>query len=109
MFHFHQSLVKVKFRAVDGQFHRAAHHHVGKFRRVGFGGIHRTDGFPFSEDRHPIAEFQHFVEFMGDDDNGITGAAHFAQNGKELLGFLMGENRGRFIEDQDPRAVVQDF
>ena len=46
---------------------------------------------------------------MGDDDNGIAGAAHFAQNGKELLGFLMGENRGRFIEDQNTRAVVQDF
>ena len=44
---------------------------------------------------------------MGDNHDGLAVVSHVAQNGKELVGLLGGENGGGLVQDQDVRAPVQ--
>ena len=49
------------------------------------------------------------MHFVGDDDDGLAVVAHVAENGKELVGFLGGENGGGFVQNEDIRAAEKDL
>lgn len=49
------------------------------------------------------------MKLMGDNDNGMTGFTHIAENSKQLFCLLWGQNSCRLIQDQDIHPSVQQF
>ena len=96
-----------RLRAADGQAHRVAHHQLGEPGGVHTGGGHAAHAFALAQDGHPVADGQHLVQLVGDDDDGAALGLHLAQNGKQLVGLLRGEHGGGLVQNQDLRAPVQ--
>ena len=46
------------------------------------GGIDRGDGFALVQHGYAVGHGQHLIQLMGDDNDGMTFAAHLAQNFK---------------------------
>ena len=109
IFNIQKRFGRVALRTVDFQRNLAADHHIGKLLRVGFGGNNRINGFAFSQNRHAVADFEHFIKFVGDDDNRTARFAHAAQNREQLTSFLKRQNRGRLVQNQNIRAVIKNL
>ena len=93
--------------AADGQAHRVAHHQLGEAVRVHLGGGHGVHAFALAQDGHPVADGQHLVQLVGDDDDRAALGLHLPQNVEELFGLLGGEHGGGLVQDQDLRAPVE--
>ena len=94
-------------RTVDVQFHLLAHHHLGEQGFVGVLGGHVAHIFTTAQNGHPVADGQHLMQLVGDNDNGLAVGFHVAHDGKELFGLLGGEHGGGFVQDQDVGTAVQ--
>ena len=88
------------------QFHGATHH---RGRQGGFIVLGRGLGYDFPAANHGyrIGYGADFAEFMRDENNGSTLLLQAAHNLYQLVGFLRGEHRGGFIQDQDFRVAKQ--
>ena len=49
------------------------------------------------------------MELVGDDDDGLAVGAHTAQDVKEAVRLLGGEDGGRLVQDEDIRAPVENL
>ena len=49
------------------------------------------------------------MKLMGDNDNGMTGFTHIAENSKQLFCLLWGQNSCRLIQDQDIHPLYNNF
>ena len=94
-------------RPLDVQLHLPAHHVLGELLLAGGGGVHGTDVLPLPEDGHPVADLQHLVELVGDDDDGVARSLHAAEHIEEPGRLLHGEDGGGFVQDDDLGPVVQ--
>ena len=56
---------------------------------------------------HPVADGKHFVQFVGDDDDGLAVFPHAPQHGKQPLDLLWGQHGGGLVQYQDIRTAVQ--
>ena len=56
---------------------------------------------------HPVGDFHHLVELVGDDDDGVSVLLHPPQHGEQLVDLLDGEHRGGLVQDDDLGSVVQ--
>ena len=88
--HVQHRRVAQRLGAMNRQIHRRADHALGQFPGAGFAGVHRADAPAAAQNGDAIRNFQNFVEFMGDDDNGAALVAHLAQNCKQAFDLLRG-------------------
>ena len=86
-----------------------AHHHVGHFLGVGVLCGHVAYKVTVAENGDPVGKVLNLVHLVGDDDHGLASVAHIAQNGKELVGLLGGENGGRLVQNQDVSPAVENL
>ena len=59
------------------------------------------------QDRRRLAEPAHLVELVRDVEHRAPLAPQRAQRVEQALAFLRGQDRGRFVEDQEPRVLHQ--
>ena len=91
----------------DIQSYRTPDHHIGHFRDRCLLRDHIAHKGTFPKNGNAIGNIHNFVKLMSDDNNGFAGIAHVAEDDKEPVCFLWGQNGGRFIQDQDIRAAIQ--
>ena len=94
---------------LDIQLDLFADHHFRQRSLAGVCGFNRADVFALAQNRNAVGNFQHFVELMGDNDDGFPILAHIAHDVKELFGFLRSQNGGRLVENQNLRTAIEHF
>ena len=95
------------FGALDVQFHFFTHHHGGQGGFVSVPGGNIAHILTLAQDGHAVADGQHLVQFVGNDDNGLAVGFHVADDREEALGLLGGQHGGGLVQDQDVRTAVQ--
>ena len=95
--------------ALRCQQHVALHHEAGQFRDTRGGCGERGDVGAVAENRDAIGETDHLVEVMGDEAHGAAVVTKMAKLREELGDLLRGEDRRRFVEDQEPHVAVQEL
>jgi hypothetical protein len=68
-----------------------------------------ADGAAIAQNGDAIAQGQHFLELVADEDDGCALAGQFPQNLHQPCRFLGGEHGGGFIQNQHPGLAVQGF
>ena len=106
----YQSVLNVfRLRPFDVQFDFFTDHHFGQSLFVGFRGIDGGYMLALSQNCDPVGYCHDLVQFMRDDDYGLSVVAHAAQNGEKFIDLLRGQNRGRLVENEYFRPAVQYF
>ncbi len=95
--------------ALDVEVHLLADHHLGQLRLVRMGRLHRGDMDAAAQDGDPVADLEHLVELMGDDDDGLAVPPHHPQNVEEPVDLLRGQHGRGLVQDQDVRPAVEDL
>ena len=85
----------------------APHHQARQLGSGCRGSRHRRDVLSSPHHGDPVADREHFLQLVGDEDDGLAPLFHRAQNAEELFGFLGCEHGGRLVEDEDLRAPVE--
>ena len=60
-----------------------------------------------AQNGHPVGQRLHLVHFMSDNDDGLAGVPHIAQDGKELFRLLGSQHGGRLVQNQNVRAPIE--
>ena len=68
-----------------------------------------ADVLALAQNGHPVGDGHDLVELVGDDDDGFAVGLHVAQDIKEPVGLLGGEDGGGLVQNQDVRAPVEDL
>ena len=92
--------------------HLFAEHKDSEFTRRELTCFSHVDIFTAPEDSQPLAELQHLVHLMANEENGTVLRLQVAQKGKKTVNFLRTQYRGRFVKNQDARIAgerSQDF
>ena len=84
-----------------------ADHHVGHLLCVGVLGEHIADETAVAQNGNTVGYRLDLVHLVGNDDYRLAVVAHVAQNRKQLIGLLRGQNGGRLIENEDIRTAVK--
>ncbi len=84
--------------------HLAAHHNAVKIGTVDALRIHRGNALPVLHHVNAVADFQHFIETMGNKDKARTGFKR-PDTLKEDIDFRLLQNRCRLIEQNDQIAI----
>ena len=95
--------------ALDVELHLLPHHHLGERRLRRLGRIHAADTFALAEHGDAVGDRHDLVQFVRDDNDGLSVRLHRPHDGEELFRLLRGEDGGRLVEDEDIRAAVKDF
>lgn len=82
-------------------------HHIGQRLLVGILGENVSDVLALAQNRDAVRHIQHLVELVGDDDQRLAVGFHVAHDLEELICLLRGQNRGRFVENQDIGAAIE--
>ena len=61
------------------------------------------------QDGYPVADLQHLVQLMGDDDDGLAVRLHAPQHVEQAGDFLGRQHRRGLVQNQNIRAAVQHF
>lgn len=85
----------------DAEEHWSADHHFGEFGFGDGGGGQGAGDGSFAHDGDGVGDAEDFVEFVGDEDDGVVALPETVEGGKELVGFGGGEDGGGFVEDHD--------
>ena len=81
---------------------RLAHHDRGElFGRVGRGRPAGLDRAPAAHHRDAIGKGEHLAQLVRDDDDARPFARQPSKLAEEALRFLVGQHRGRLVENQD--------
>ena len=93
--------------ALAAHLHLAPDHGFGQAfdRGVGYGDVLHHAALAHHGDE--VAQAHHLLEFVGDQQDRRSLRAQQRQHPEQLLGFLRGQHRGGFIQDQDARPAVQ--
>ena len=90
--------------------HRPAHHHGGQLLFGHVAGVFHAHQLALAHDAHPVGNGHDFVQFMGDDNDRHAQLLHHpADDGKELVGLLGGEDGGGLVQNEDVRSPVEGF
>ncbi len=54
-----------------------------------------------------ICDFQNFIEFVADKNNGLSLMGHLSECIKKMGGFLGSKNRGGFVKNEELTLAVQ--
>jgi hypothetical protein len=65
--------------------------------------------FPLPEHRHPVADSEHLIQFVGDEDDGVPLVGHPPDGGHQLLYLAGGEHRSGLVQNEDVRPPVEGF
>ena len=83
----------------------AADHQLGQLAGAGLGARQVPHHRPFAEYRYGVGDAHHFVELMGDEDDGLAFVRHLIKNLEQRFGLLRGQHAGGFVEDQHLGAL----
>ena len=87
-----------------GEF--AAEHHADQFDPRQFGGGPLADQPAVAQNRDAVADLIDLIEKMRDEDDADAAQRELAHHRKEDLDLMAIEARGRLVEDQHPRRLV---
>jgi hypothetical protein len=62
------------------------------------------DHLAVAEDGIVIAETEDLRHFMGNEDEGIALSLEFVDDAEEIIDFLIGQGRGRFVKNEKRRG-----
>ena len=88
-----------------GQF--AADHQLAELATVDVVGLHLGHGGAGADDGDVVGDREHFVELVGDEDDGGAFGDELAEVDEQLVDLLGNEHGGGLVEDQDPGAPVE--
>ena len=91
----------------DVQLDLLAHHHFGQAALCRILRVHRADGFALAQHGHAVAQAEHFVEFVGNDQDGVPLIAHVTQHLEQLFRLLRGQNGGGFVQNEHVGSAVK--
>ena len=96
-----------RMRVGAHRVHVRAHHQPGE-RRRGLGlRVDVRDHLAVAQDGGVVAELLHLLEPVRDVEHRAAFAGEAAQGYEELIRLLRGEDRGRFVHDQQARLLDQ--
>ena len=88
-------------------FQRMVNHHARQFFRRGVLLGNTADHFAMAHHIDPIGNLHGLMEFMGNDDDGLSVFLQTADDLKQLLRFLRRQNSRRFVKNQQFGSMVQ--
>src|SRR5579859_3266421 len=94
---------------IDTQQYLAPHHQARDFGLVSLAGNQFTGVFASSQDSDSIGEFQHFAQFVRNEDNGLAALYQAPQHAKELKRLLWRKHARRLVHNQDIGGAVEHF
>jgi hypothetical protein len=86
---------------------RAPHHLLGEVARRRVAGRGLVDDRPLPHDRDPVGDRHDLAQLVGHQDHGLSLVPKEREHPEELVGLRGRQDRGRLIQDQDLRAVVE--
>src|SRR6266567_4788107 len=96
-------------RLIDTQQYLTPHHHTGYLCLAGLPGNQFTRVLATAQYRNPVGEFEHFTQFMCDEDDGLALRDKATQDAEEFCCLLWSQYAGGFIHDEDISAAIQNF
>ena len=85
----------------------ATDHRASEAAKVGLGGREVGGDEAVAQDRHLLGMGQDLVEVVADEDDRAPLGGQPADRLEQRAGLLGREDRGRLVEDEDARAVIQ--
>jgi len=79
----------------------AADHELDEFGAIDLSHGAGGDVAAVAKDGDAVADFEDFIEAVGDVDDAGAGGAQVGNDAEETLGFALGEGGGGFVEDED--------
>ena len=95
--------------AVDVQCDSMTHHHVRELLGVRVRSGYVADVLALAQNGHPVGDFHHLVELVGDDDHGLAVGLHVTHDVKETVRLLGGQDGGGLVQYENVRTAVEDF
>ena len=77
-----------------------AHHQRGQFTFCRLLGGHRCHILTLAQHRNAVTQRQHFIQMVGNKEDGVAVVTQAAQLGEELRYLLRRQHGGRLVEDQ---------
>src|SRR6266705_3411274 len=99
----------VSGRLIDAQQYLAPHHQACNLSLASLFGNQFTRVLATAQYRDPVREFEHFTQFMCDEDDGLALRNKATQDAKEFCCLLWCQHAGRLIHNQDSSAAIQNF
>src|SRR5216683_7329891 len=99
----------VSGRFIDAQQHLASYHQACNLSLVRLACNQLTRVLAPAQYRNSIGKFEHFTQLMRDEDDGLALRDKATQDAKEFKRLLWRQYAGRFIQDEDVSAAIQDF
>ena len=93
--------------ALDVQLDLLTDHHLGQLGLIGILCGNVTDILTLAQNGHTVADGQHLMQLVGNDDDRLAVRLHVADDAEELFGLLRGQNRRRLVQNQNIRAAVK--
>ena len=85
----------------------APDHHGGKLLHCRAFGIDRTDVFTLAQHGAAVGHRHDLIELVRDEENGLSLRREIFHDLHQLFDLLRGQNRSRFVEDQDLVIAVE--
>ena len=98
---------RMRLAAVDRQLDLASDHQLGEVVLVRLGRDPLADDLAPPDDRDPVGDLEDLVELVADEDDAVALGGEAAQDREDLLGLLGRQDRGRLVEDEDPRIAIE--
>ena len=84
------------------QIHVLADDHVDDRLLAHGGGLERAGDPPVAQHGGAAGDLQNFVDVVGHEDDARAGADDLANQAKQRVDVVRGQERGRFIKHQEP-------
>ena len=97
----------MRLATVHHQLDGASHHQLGEVGLIGLGRDPLAHHLASPDDRDPVRDLEDLVELVADEQDAVTFRGETAQDLEDLLGLLRRQDRGRLVEDQDPRIAIE--
>ncbi len=86
---------------------RGAKHEADELWPGGLAGGHIADDVAVAHYHDAVADFEHLIHSMRDEDHAQAGSHELSQDAEQLSTFAAGERCGRLVEDEHLRAPGQ--